>query len=91
MVFMVLPILNIDPHQSFVSNNQHILSIFLLGRFGEVEGAGDHHGPIDDHDLVVSDGMLGIDVGEDLAFFMNVADVNEYAWTSISVLLGRSR
>ena len=57
---MLLPILDINLRQSSISNNQHILSILLFSRFGEIEAPRDHDLPVADHDLVVGDGVPGV-------------------------------
>lgn len=58
MLFVVPQILI---HQWFVPlEHQQVFCIPLCG-FGEVEAARDQCCPIDDHDLVMSNGMFGID------------------------------
>ncbi len=48
-----------------ISNDQQVLSVGSFGVGSEIEATG-HDGPaIDQHDLVMSDGVLGIDVGRD--------------------------
>jgi len=41
--------------QGLVPNHQQIFSIVLLGTAGEVEGAGEHRLPVNDHDLILGD------------------------------------
>ena len=44
-----------------IADDEQILGVAALGGGGEVEAAGDDHGPVDDHDLVVGDGDLAVD------------------------------
>jgi len=44
-----------------ILDHQQILGILLFGRLGEIEGAGDHRGPVDHYDFVVGNGVLVVD------------------------------
>ena len=44
-----------------IFDHEHILSILLLGRFGEVKGARDDRCRVDDHHLRVGNSMLVVD------------------------------
>lgn len=46
-----------------VVDHQQVLGILLLRGFGEIETSGDDSGFVDQHDLVVGDGVGGIDEG----------------------------
>jgi hypothetical protein len=43
-----------------VFDHQQVLRVLLFSGFGEIEGAGDDRGPVDHHDFVVGDGVLGV-------------------------------
>ncbi len=58
MLFVLSPIYQIELSQSLIPNDQQILSVFLFGCLGEVKRPCDHSGSVDDHHLIVSDGML---------------------------------
>jgi hypothetical protein len=58
---MGVPIRGIPGSQISTLDDQQILRITFLGRFGEVERAGDDRIGIYDRDLVVGDCMLIID------------------------------
>lgn len=46
-------------------DHQQILGVFLLRSLGEIETPSDDRGFVDHHDLVVGDGVSGIDEGGD--------------------------
>ena len=61
---MLLDVSNIPFHQRSISlYHQQVLGVLLLGGLGEIERPGDQRLRVDDHDLVVGDGMLVVDVG----------------------------
>ena len=62
---MALPVFEVRLGELFRADDQQVLRVLLLGRLGEVERAGDYDRPVDDDDLVVGDGMPGVDVGRD--------------------------
>jgi hypothetical protein len=72
MTAVPIPVIKIQLSKVSRSNDQEILRVLLLGRFCEVKGAGDDGVLIDDHDLIVGDRVLGIDIGGDSAFTRNV-------------------
>src|SRR6266480_4092637 len=62
MMKMLLEILMIRGGQvGVILDDQEILRVALLGGLGEVEGAGEHSRAVEDHDLVVGDGVLVVD------------------------------
>ena len=63
MPSVLLPILCISVSQLPIVDYKQILRIILLGCLAEVERHRDYGFPIDDHDLVVSDGVLSISLG----------------------------
>jgi len=66
MPFMILEIPDVAVHQRLVAlHDQQVFGIPLFGRLGEVEGAGDQGAAVDDHDLVVGNGMGRVDKGGD--------------------------
>ena len=48
-----------------VVDHQQVLGIFLLRGLAEIEAPGDDGGFVDHHDLVMGDGVGGIDEGRD--------------------------
>ncbi len=58
---MGLPVRRVLRRQVRRADHQQILGVVLLGVLGKVEAAGDDRRPVDDHDLVVRDGVLGVD------------------------------
>ena len=46
-------------------DDEEVLGVLLLGGLREVERTGDDDRPVDDDDLVVGDGVLGVDIGGD--------------------------
>ena len=44
-----------------IADHQQVLGVALIGGFGEIERAGERGLAVDDHDFVVSDGVLGVD------------------------------
>lgn len=48
-------------HDSRIIDNQNVFGISFLGRLCEIERPGDHLAAIEDHQLVVSDRVPGID------------------------------
>ena len=60
-----LPGIDVAHCESQIINDHKVLGVLLLRRLGEIEGAGDDGVRIDDHDLVVSNGMGRVDEGDD--------------------------
>lgn len=58
---MGFPVLPVDLCQLGRFQDQQVLCVPLLGCLGEVEAARDDHPAINDHDLVVSDGVCSVD------------------------------
>ena len=77
---MVEPVVEVQFGELFRADDQQVLGILLLSGSGEIEGAGDHDRPVDEDDLVVGDGMLGINVGGD-------AGVHEKGERRVSLVL----
>src|SRR6266851_1164119 len=61
-------------------DDEHVLGVFHLGLVREIEAAGDQNPAVDDHDLVVGDGVLGVDV-------WSQAVVDQVAELSVGFLL----
>ena len=57
---MLLPIPRVSPSQLLIMGHKKVLSIVLLGSLGEIEATGNHGFAVNDHDLVVGDGMNGV-------------------------------
>lgn len=62
VVAMVTPVVKVLLGELLRADDQQVLGVFLLGCFGEVEGAGDHDRPVDEDNFVMGDGMLRVDV-----------------------------
>lgn len=62
---MFLPILCISPGQILVSNHKQVFGVLLFRRPGEIERAGDHRFPVNNHDLGARDRMGSIYLGKD--------------------------
>lgn len=58
-----LPIVPVELGQHRISDDEQILGVLLLGCLSEVEAARVHDLPIDDHHLVVCDGVSAVDPG----------------------------
>jgi hypothetical protein len=58
VVGMLLPILGIDPCQSRISDDQEVLTIFMLCGERSIIGARDHDRSVEDHDFVVGPFMV---------------------------------
>lgn len=58
---MKLPILNVSRRKFFVTDDEEILGVTLLSCLGKVERARNHDFIVDDHHLVVGNGMSGVD------------------------------
>lgn len=61
MIGVELPIGQILLGDLPIANHQQILGIRLFRSRREVEGAGDDHLAVEDHDLVVGDGVFRVD------------------------------
>lgn len=60
---MLAEVIEVLLHKRRVApNDEHVLRVLLLRSFREIERAGDHHRLVDDHNLVMGDGVLGVDV-----------------------------
>jgi hypothetical protein len=59
---MLLAVVKVLLSQHLVTIHQQIHSIFLFGSSAEIERAGDNNLPVDDHNLVVGDGVRGVNV-----------------------------
>jgi hypothetical protein len=57
---MILPILDIPVSQLLIMDHKKVLSITLLGGLGEIERPCDHRLPVNDHHLVMRNGVLGV-------------------------------
>jgi hypothetical protein len=66
MLRMRLPVLRVLRGQSWIPNDQQVLGVLLLGRLGEVEASRDDDLAVDNHDLVMRDGVYRVDLGRHL-------------------------
>lgn len=57
MLLVLLPVLYIHLRQISIPDDQQILSMLFLCGPGKVERSGDHRFLVNDHDLVVGDGV----------------------------------
>jgi hypothetical protein len=57
---MRVPVLRVLCGQSFVADDEHVLRVLLLRRLGESETPCDDGFAVDNDDLIMSDGMRGI-------------------------------
>jgi hypothetical protein len=64
MLRMDPPVLGVLRRQRLVPNDQHILSVLLLGGLGEIETPRDDGFPIDNHHLIMRNGVRGINLRE---------------------------
>lgn len=62
---MLVPVVYIGPGQVFGFDDQEVFSILLLSRPGEVKRPGDNRLSVDNHNLIVGDGMGRINIGRD--------------------------
>ena len=60
LVRLEIPVVSVDQVRVAL-DDQQVLRVFRLGLMGEVEAAGDERGAVDEHDLVVGDGVVGVD------------------------------
>ncbi len=58
---MLFPVRRILRRQGWISEDQHVLRVVLLRSLRKVEGAGNNRFVINDHHLVVGDGVGGVD------------------------------
>ena len=65
MFFMLLSISDIDPCQILIPDDQQILSVLFLSSLGEVKATCDYCFSVDDHDLVMRNGMFVVNIGWD--------------------------
>ena len=66
MSLVLVEVPDVLPDENPVAfQDQQVLGVFVLCGRGEVETAGDQHRTVDDHDLVVGDGVLGVDQDRD--------------------------
>ena len=68
MLPMNFPILNILRSQVLILNNQQILSVSVLRRFGEIEASSDRDLAVNYNDLVMSNVMSQIYLGGNSCF-----------------------
>ena len=61
MLAMGLPVLGILRRQGWMTDDQQILGVFLLGGFGEVKAASHDQFTIDDDHLMVRNRVVGVD------------------------------
>ena len=59
---MLIPVIYIQFCQVLLLDDQQILSVLFLGSFGEVKATRDNCFFIDDHDLVMRNGMFTVNV-----------------------------
>jgi len=59
---VLVPVLPVELRQSLVLDDQQVLSVPLFSCLGEVEAASDDLFIVDDHDLVVGNCMLVVDI-----------------------------
>ena len=57
MLFMFIPVLHVYLPQILIPDDQKILRILLFSGLREIERPGDHRFPVNDHDLVVGNGV----------------------------------
>ena len=62
MLGVCVPALGVLRGQGLVLDEQHMLGILLLGCLGEVEAPRPDGVPVDDHHLVMRNGVAGIDL-----------------------------
>ena len=74
MLQMFLPVFSVLGRERNILNDQKILGIILLRRLGEIEGAGQNFMPVNHHDLVVGDGMFGVNICRDSGMATKSAD-----------------
>jgi len=65
MLEMLLPVGGVLLGERSIANRQKVFRILLLRRLGEIEAPRKDRVAVDDHDLVVGDGVLGIDPHRD--------------------------
>ena len=59
-------VVEVEPGEGFVAvEDQQVLGVGVLGGFGEVEAAGDEGSPVQDHDLVMGDGVAPVNPDRD--------------------------
>jgi hypothetical protein len=61
MLEMFLPVGCVFLRERKIANGQEVFRVLLLRRLGEIEAPGKDRVAVDDHDLVVGDGVLGVD------------------------------
>lgn len=57
MLRVYFKVIEIGPAQGAAVNDEQILSIAFFRRLGEIEAAGDYPAFVDDHDLVMRNGV----------------------------------
>ena len=62
---MVMPVGLVESREDWVMQHQEVVGVVLLSRRGEVERAGDDRLAVNDHHLVVRDGMNRVDAHRD--------------------------
>ncbi len=69
MLRMPLPIFQILRCRSLVLDDEHVLRVFGFCALGKVKTAGNHDGRVNDHDLVMGDSVLSINLNKDASGF----------------------
>ncbi len=62
---MLLPVGSVHLRLIPASDGRQVSGILFLGGLSEVERSRNHRGPVDDHNLVVGNGMFVVDIGRD--------------------------
>ena len=63
MFLMLIPVLNVNLRKVLIPHDQQILCVLLLSSLGEVKATCDNGFFVDDHDLVMGNGMFTVNVG----------------------------
>jgi hypothetical protein len=61
MLEMLLPVGGVLLGQRSIANGQEVFRVLAFRRLGEVEASGKNRVTVDDHNLIVGDGVLGVD------------------------------
>ena len=65
MLGMGMPVGGVFGSEAGTADHQEVFRVVLLGGFGEIESARHDRLVVDNHDLVVGDGVLGVDLRRD--------------------------
>ena len=63
MFLVLIPVLHVNLRQIFIPDDQQILCVLLLSSLGKIKAPCDNCFFIDDHDLVMRNGMFTVNVG----------------------------